>query len=116
MAVARADVLEVYPNHTFQPGAIVSRGDLARASSNVVAILAERDPQRARAWHDGRPAFADLPRDHLSYPAAALAVSAGVMRPLDDGTFQLARSVTGAEAIEAVDALEALARKIANSR
>jgi Tfp pilus assembly protein PilF len=112
MVVARAGVLEVYPNHTFQPGASVSRGDLARAASNVVTMLADRDPQRGRAWQAGRPTFADLPREHLSYPAAALAVSAGVMRPLDDGTFQLTRPVSGAEAVEVVGALEALTRVV----
>ena len=28
MSVTRAGVMEVYPNHTFQPGAVVRRGDL----------------------------------------------------------------------------------------
>ena len=47
---------------------------------------------------------------HLSYPAASAAVASGVM-PLDnDGRFQVNRVVTGAEALEVVDRLRALAR------
>jgi hypothetical protein len=56
-----------------------------------------------------RHRFPDVSAGHLAYPAASLAVEAGVMRPLEDGTFQLARAVTGAEAVAAVKKLEELA-------
>ena len=39
----------------------------------------------------------------------AVAVEAGVMQPLEDGSFQLSRLVTGAEAVAAVKKLEDLA-------
>ena len=47
---------------------------------------------------------------HLNYPAASLAVEAGVMTTAPDGSFQLTRPVTGAEAVAAVDKLAELAR------
>ena len=31
--------MAVYPNHTFQPGAVVRRGDLARAVQRVLDLL-----------------------------------------------------------------------------
>ena len=40
LAVTRAGVMEVYPNHTFQPDAVVRRGDLAEAASRV--LVADR--------------------------------------------------------------------------
>jgi hypothetical protein len=46
---------------------------------------------------------------HLSYPAVARAIASGVMDTLEGGTFQLNRPVSGAEAMQVVDRLEALA-------
>ena len=109
LSVARAGVMEVFPNHTFQPNAVVRRGDLAHAVSQVLARIAVEKPKLALKWRDPRPHFPDVSPSHLSYPAAARAVSAGVMQTLDGGTFQLTRPVTGAEAVQAVDRLEALA-------
>ena len=51
----------------------------------------------------------DVPSTHLSYPAVAVAVAAGVM-PLSNGNFELLRGVSGAEAIDIISRLEALAR------
>lgn len=110
-AVTRAGVMEPFPNHTFQPNGVVRRGDLAQAASRVLTLIAADKPKLAARWRDPRPKFADVGPAHLSYPAAARAVSAGVMAPLDGDTFQLARPVSGSEALDTVSKLEALARK-----
>lgn len=109
LSVSRAGVMEVYANHTFQPGAIVRRGDLAAAASRALALIAAENPRLAAAWRNPRRRFVDLSPGHLNYPAAALAVEAGVMTTLPDGSFQLSRPVTGAEAVAAVRAIEELA-------
>ncbi len=109
MSVTRAGVMEVYPNHTFQPAALVRRGDLADAASRVLSLIAAEKPALGSTWRNGKRQFADVPPTHLSYPAASVSVEAGVMTPLSDGTFQLARPVTGAEAVAAVKKLEELA-------
>jgi tetratricopeptide (TPR) repeat protein len=109
LSVTRAGVMDVFPNHTFQPNAIVRRADLAHAVSQVLSRIADEKPKAAAKWRDGRPHFTDVSPSHLSYPAAARAVSSGVMRTLDGGAFQLSRPVTGAEAMQVVDRLEAIA-------
>jgi tetratricopeptide (TPR) repeat protein len=109
MAVARAGLMEVYPNHTFLPGALVRRGDLAQAASRALAAIAAQNPKLASTWRDARRKFPDVSPGHLSYPAASLAVEAGVMQTLEGGTFQLTRPVTGADAVAAVRRLEELA-------
>ena len=109
MSVTRAGVMEVYPNHTFQPAALVRRGDLADAASRVLSLIATEKPALGSTWRNGKRQFTDVPPAHLSYPAASVSVEAGVMTPLSDGTFQLARPVTGAEAVAAVRKLEELA-------
>ena len=111
LAVTRAGVMEAFPNHTFQPNATVRRGDLAQAVSRVLTLIGAEKPRLAARWRDPRPKFADVAPGHLSYPAAARSVSAGVMSPLEGDTFQLSRVVTGAEAADAVAKLAALARR-----
>ena len=111
LAVTRAGVMEPFANHAFQPNASVRRVDLARASSRVLALIGNEKPRLAEKWRDARPRFADVGAGHLSYPAAARAVSAGVMSPLDGETFQLTRPVTGAEAIDTVTKLATLAKR-----
>jgi tetratricopeptide (TPR) repeat protein len=109
MLVTRTGVMEVYANHTFQPGATVRRVELAQAASRVLSLIANEKPALAASWRNARRSFPDLPAGHLAYPAATLAVEAGVMGVLEDGSFQLARPVTGAEAVAAVRKLEELA-------
>jgi tetratricopeptide (TPR) repeat protein len=111
MAVARAGLMEVYPNHTFQPETLVRRGDLARAASPALSLIAARNPKLGASWHDARRKFPDVSPGHLNYPAASLAVEAGVMTTLEQGTFQLARPITGPEALAAVKKLEELSER-----
>jgi predicted negative regulator of RcsB-dependent stress response len=108
LAVARAGIMPVYPNHTFQPDATVTRGDLADALARALEVIAIRDPKAGRGWREAKPAFADLSPGHPSYAAAALAVSAGALAPLEGNTFQVSRPVTGAEAVAAVERVRAL--------
>lgn len=111
LAVARARVMEPFPNHTFQPGGTVRRVDLAQAVSRVLTLIATDKPKLAARWRDPRPRFSDIAPGHLQYPAAARAVSSGVMAPAEGDAFLLARPVTGAEAVETVTRLAALARQ-----
>jgi hypothetical protein len=108
LSVSRTAIMETYPNHTFQPQALVHRGDLAFAVSRALALIAAERPREAEAWRGARAGFPDLPPGHLSYPAASVAVQSGVMAAAEDGTFQLSRPVTGAEALAAIRKLEEL--------
>ena len=109
MSVARAGVMEPYANHAFQPRTVVRRTDLAQATARLLALLATRDPARAKAWDAARLKFSDLSPSHLAYPAASVAVASGVMTMAPGDSFQPSRAVTGAEAIEAITKIQALA-------
>ena len=111
LSVTRARIMEPFPNHTFQPGGIVRRVDLAQAVSRVLSLIAVEKPRLAARWRDSRPRFSDVAPGHLQYPAAARSVSAGIMAPAEGDAFQLSRHVTGAEAVDAVGRLAALARR-----
>ena len=91
------DILDVYPNHTFQPAAVVRRGDLAAAVSRVLDLA--KSP----------PATLANPRDMASnsffrYPAARV-VGAGLMDLTEDGNFEAWRPVTGQEAVDVMEGL-----------
>ena len=105
--VVNAGVLDAFENHTFQPQSRIRRADLARAVSRAVGLIARSRPDLQQKMNE-RPAVADMSTAHLDYPAVAVAVSTGVL-PLTDGRFQVSRPVSGAEAIEAVSRLQAMA-------
>jgi tetratricopeptide (TPR) repeat protein len=109
--VARAGFMEVYSNHTFQPSATVRRGDLAFAVSQILNVIAAENPRLATTWRNARRRFPDLSPGHTRYSAAAFAVEAGIMQPLENGAFQVARPVAGAEAVAATDRLADLAER-----
>ena len=92
--------MDVYPNHTFQPGAIVRRVDLARAAGRILDRLGW---PRAAA-----PAPVDMPRSHLDYDAVQHVLGAGLMGLTPAGAFEPWRPVSGPEAMEVVDALARL--------
>ena len=106
--VARASVMDPYPNHAFQPGERITRGDLAAAVNGIVTLLAADRPD-LRARLVDRPEIADMAPGHLSYPAVAAAVASGVMPLGADGRFEVARPVSGADAAEVLARLRALA-------
>jgi tetratricopeptide (TPR) repeat protein len=100
--VVGAGVLEVFPNHTFQPMAFVNRIELARTLARALQVLAPDAYDRARASSGFEEGFADLPRQNVSYEAAAIAVSLGLLRSGEGRTFEPQRLVSGADATTAV--------------
>jgi tetratricopeptide (TPR) repeat protein len=109
LTVVRHGVLEPYPNHTFQPGAVVRRIDLANATSRILNILGGRRPALQAQWASSRPTIADIGPGHLSYDAVSLAVGSGVMSLLEGSSFGLFRPVSGREAVTVIQKLQELA-------
>ena len=108
-AVVRSSIMDTLPNYQFQPAVVVRRGDLARTVARVLSLVEALKPAAAARWQNARVTVSDVAPTHLSYPAVSVAVASGVM-PLEGGAFRLLDAVTGAEAIDVVSRLEALAR------
>ena len=108
MATAGAGVIEPYENHTFQPRNAVQRSDLAQAVARMLKIIAAGRPQLLKDWQSRMQKMADVGVSNLHYADASLSVAAGIIPLLDDGSFQLTRPVSGAEAIDAITRIERL--------
>jgi hypothetical protein len=93
-------IMDVYPNHTFQPGATVRRVDLARAAARTL--------DRMRWPRAAAPAPTDMSRSHLDYDAVERVLGAGLMDLGPAGVFEPWRPVSGREAASVIDALARL--------
>ncbi|HKV98190.1 MAG TPA: tetratricopeptide repeat protein [Vicinamibacterales bacterium] len=109
LPVTQAGVMDVYPNHTFQPGSTVLRSDLARVVSQLLTIIGAQRTTDLAKWRAARPVFPDLPASNVYYGSAALAVSAGVMTPLEDNKFSPRTPATGEAVTAAVARLQQIA-------
>ena len=112
--VAAAGIIPPFENHTFQPNAVVRRGDLAVAVSRLLTLLASSDTT-LRTRLAQRPAIADMNRRHVQYAAASAAVASGVMPLLEGDRFQVGRPVSGSEALDVLDRVRALSAPTANA-
>jgi tetratricopeptide (TPR) repeat protein len=107
LQTSAAGLMEVYPNHTFQPAAPVRRSDIADTVQRTLDRAAARNAGE-RTWSLASVSFTDLPISHAGYPAASVAVGAGVMQADPGQAFAPQRLVTGAEASAIVERLAAL--------
>lgn len=107
--VVRSGVMDTLANYEFEPARQVRRNELAATVARLLTLIASVKPEPAKKWQGARVAINDVPAAHLSYPAVSAAVAAGVM-PLSGGNFELLRGVSGAEAMDIISRIEALAR------
>ena len=93
-------LMDVYPNHTFQPSGVVRRGELAVVTARVLDLV---------GWgRSNGPAPKDMSPSHLQYSSVVRVVGAGVMQNAPSGAFEPWRIVTGGEAKAVVDSLARL--------
>jgi tetratricopeptide (TPR) repeat protein len=91
------DILPVYPNHTFQPGATVRRGDLAHAVGRILDLL--HWPATAGT------SISDMTPSNVYFEGASRAVAAGIMDLTPTGAFEAWRPVSGRTALDVVEVL-----------
>lgn len=106
LSATRAGIMTTFPNHTFQPGTTVRRGDLAAVVVELVRIAAANNPRvTLTAWQAARPTLTDVAPANVFYRPASLAVASGAMTTDADQRFSPTRPATGAE-------LDAVVRRI----
>jgi tetratricopeptide (TPR) repeat protein len=109
LAVTAAGVMEIQPNHTFQPAQAVRRDELAAMLAVLVELALTDRSKELLSLRAVRPRFADLPEVHLFYPPAALAVAARTMTIGEDARFNPTRPVSGADFVRAIARIQQIA-------
>ena len=99
--------MELYPDGHFKPTETITRVELAQVVQNIL-IAALHDPKLATAYIGNTSTLSDVPRSHFAFNAVTLAISRGIMAPKADGTFGLADTVSGTEALQAIRLLKSL--------
>ncbi len=108
LTVTAAGVMDILPNHTFQPSRPVRRDELAAALSVLIETALAGRPGDLAHWKAARPRFADVPDGHFFYANAALAVTAGAMTSAADGRFQPTQPISGADFVRAIGRIDDL--------
>lgn len=105
LPITRAGVMEILPNHTFQPSAVVRRSELAGIVARLLPLVPGLQTDLTR-WRAARPRFADLPATHVAYPAVAVAVASGAMKADTNRRFDPAGPASGPDLVAAIARLE----------
>jgi tetratricopeptide (TPR) repeat protein len=105
--VTAAGVMAPFADHTFRPGAPLRRVEMAEAVSVLLRMIATRRPD-LQAQLARRPTIMDVSPSHLNYAAIAASVSTGVLPLTAAGGFDPERTVSGADAVAAIDRVRAL--------
>lgn len=108
LEVTQAGVMEIYPNHTFQPSATLRRSDLAHIVSQLLTLATAKHPEELARWKAAHPKFSDVPPTHVAYASVALAVTSGAMSA-DNDRFSLTLPASGADLVAAISRIDQIA-------
>jgi tetratricopeptide (TPR) repeat protein len=109
LTVTSAGVMEILPNHTFQPAQTVRRDELAESLAVLIDLALTDRSKELVSLRAVRPRFADLSESHLFYPPAALAVASGTMTIGEDARFYPTRPVSGSDFVRAIKRIQQIA-------
>ncbi|KMQ52278.1 S-layer protein [Chitinispirillum alkaliphilum] len=101
--------LEPYPDRTFKPNELITRGEYAMMVEDVI-ISIMGDPSMATMHIGTQSRFPDVNPSHPAYNAICNAVDRGIMSAEMNGEFGLQRHVSGPEALLVIRNLQELNR------
>lgn len=104
LSAVRLGLMPVSANHRFFPDRQVTRGGMAEILAGI--LQAKGIALVRRPLSSGLPA--DLPADHLSFPAVRSVLEAGLMEMDPDGRFFVSRGVSGLQASEYLNKIKRL--------
>ena len=102
------DLLDVYPNHTFQPKKIVIRAEMADILLRLTRYLEKKEHSFIRQIPPERIQISDISKKNYYYQPIIYCVSYGIMDLYPDRTFKPDLPVSGQEFIRALDIILAL--------
>jgi Flp pilus assembly protein TadD len=92
-------LVELLPNHGFEPLAPMRRGDLAKALARLSRLIGVSAPAASPI------AASDLAPANALYPDVQLVLGSGLMTLQDSGSFDVSGDVSGRQAVSSADRL-----------
>lgn len=101
-------LMEVYPNHTFQPKRTVTRVEMAEILLRIITYLEEKGYTFIQQIPPQRIVIEDVSPDNLYYQPIKKILSYDIMSLSQDKKFHPNFHITGQEAIQLIDIISAL--------
>ncbi|PID30970.1 MAG: hypothetical protein CR982_00470 [Candidatus Cloacimonadota bacterium] len=92
-------VMEVSPDHKFNPDSKITRAEFATMLLRVLAIISNDESLYTKYFGESNSMFPDVRTDHYAYNAIAVCATRGIMKAEMDGRFGISNPVSGAEAL-----------------
>jgi len=109
LKVAGLGLMEVYPNHTFEPNRVLSRAEMAKTVMNLVNHLRRRGGRPfIRQFPKEMIRISDVSTDNVHYQPIVEVVSLQLMELDPDKSFRPDQPVSGREAVRIFDLILAL--------
>ena len=101
-------ILDIYPNHTFQPKKIVIRAEMADILLRLIRYLEKKEYRFIHQIPPERIQISDISKQNYYYQPIIQSVSYGIMDLYPDRTFKPDIPISGQEFIRALDIILAL--------
>ena len=105
LKTAALEIMDVYSNHTFQPKKIMTRAETAETLVRLINVLRKNGYKVVEQIPIDRIQILDVSPDHFSFQAIAQVISCQLMTLAPDRTFKPELSLSGQEAMKALDIL-----------
>lgn len=101
-------ILDIYPNHTFQPKKIVIRAEMADILLRLIRYLEKKEYKFIHQIPPDRIQISDISKQNYYYQPIIQSISYGIMDLYPDRTFKPDIPVSGQEFIRVLDIILAL--------
>lgn len=96
-------LLDIYPNHTFQPNKIVTRAEMAEILIRLIKLLKEKNHRFIQQFPPEKIYIADLSPNNYYYKSITQIVSYQIMDLSSDKKFRPDQPLSGQETIRILD-------------
>jgi tetratricopeptide (TPR) repeat protein len=110
LTTASLGLLDVYPNHTFQPKKVVTRAEFAEIIYRLVKYLEKKGHRFIQQIPPERIQITDVSPDNYYYQPILFVISYDLMALNPDKKFETERPISGIEAIKTLDIIISLIR------
>jgi len=110
LQISALSILDIYPNHTFQPNKIISRAEMAETTNRLLNHLEQQGHRFIQQIPPGNIKISDVSPDNYYYNPILMMISYDLMSLAPGKTFNPDRPVSGREIVRLLDVILGLIR------